>query len=84
MNLNLYLLERKDYVDWDQFKASIVCAQNTEDAKSIHPNGGEFSKEIKDDPSAWVTKTSDIIVTFIGKPTENQTRGVILSSFNAG
>lgn len=81
--LNLYLLTRKDKACYDEHIGAVVCATCEEDARSIHPNGMEFSKVDKQYDS-WVEKPSDIIVTFIGIPEVNQTRGVILSSFKAG
>lgn len=76
-------MKRKGETMYDEHRGTVVCALNEEDAKSIHPNGGEFSKELGVFNS-WVDKTSDINITFIGKADSNQIRGVILSDFKAG
>ena len=36
--MNIYLLKRTDDIGWDEYKSCIVCAENEEEARSIHPN----------------------------------------------
>lgn len=39
MSLNLYLVSRSDVADWDEYRAFVVAAANSTDAKLTHPSG---------------------------------------------
>jgi hypothetical protein len=80
--MRLYLLSQDEFNDYDTYDAIIVCAENIEDAKSISPSGGKFIEG--DRSSGWATKKENIKCEEIGIAFENQKRGIILASFNAG
>jgi hypothetical protein len=80
--MKLYLLEQSDTTELDKYDSCVVCAENEEDAKTIHPNGGIFI--INKTFSSWVVNTESIICKEIGKATKDLARGVICASFNAG
>ena len=97
--MELFLLQQDICTGYDTYDSVIVCAENEEEARKIHPsksvthvkngnwmvtcdNGWEY-EDVCDD---WVEfKDIDKIkVTHIGTAVENQKKGVILASFNAG
>lgn len=81
--MNLYLLTRKDELTYDEYDSCVVCAETEEDAKTIHPDGTVFKGDER--PwRTWVGNSSEIDCELIGIANENQERGVILASFNAG
>lgn len=83
--MKLYLLAQDDNNEYDTFDSCVVCAESEEDAKTISPNfgGGEpFVEDVK--YTAWAKKASSISCVEIGVANENQKRGVILASYNAG
>lgn len=72
--------------DWDVYIGAIVVANDAEDAKTIHPNGGPF---VEWDGTGrrnwgWVDKLSEIDVDEIGEANPNMERGVVLDSYCAG
>lgn len=81
--MKLYKLTQSESIGYDTYDSVIVCAENEDDAKSIHPSGGDFIEkgEIYD---VWATKKSNINCEEIGVANNNQMRGVVLASFNAG
>lgn len=80
--MKLYLLSQNDNNGYDTYDSIVVCAENEVDAKTILPCGDPFVKN--DIYSSWAKKASAITCKEIGDANENQTRGVILASFNAG
>lgn len=81
--LKLFRLSQSENINYDTYDSCIVCAENEEGAKSIDPNGGEF-KEPKIGKGDWALTKEGIKCEEIGIANENQERGVILASFNAG
>ena len=80
--MKLYLLTQNDNNGWDTYDSILVCAENEEDAKTIDPNGDPF---VENKPySSWAKFKSSITCKEIGTANEDQVRGVIIASFNAG
>lgn len=46
-NLNLYLVERTDYISYDKYDSFIVCCANEQEARETHPEDDSlvFNKE---------------------------------------
>jgi hypothetical protein len=87
MRLKLYLLTQNDNNGYDTYDSCIVCAKNEDEAKTISPEGGIFVETTGKRSSwhtAWAKRASSITCEEIGTANENQKKGVILSSFNAG
>lgn len=80
--MKLYLLSRKGNIDYDTYYSCVVCAENEDDAKTIHPSGDVFKEN--EPYCSWVKKTSSIVCEEIGEANVSQKRGVIIASFNAG
>ena len=81
--MKIYLLTQNDNNDYDTYDSCIVCAENETDAKTIHPDGRAY-KEPNSQWSDWALKETSIFCKEIGIANEEQVRGVILGSFNAG
>lgn len=80
--MKLYLLKQNDNNEYDTYDSCLVCAENEADAKMIAPNGEPFVENER--WNTWAKKASAITCEEIGEANENQTRGVIIASFNAG
>ena len=79
--MNLYLISWCEG-DYDSYDGAVVCAENEEDAKNIHPSGrpfvaGSWSYD-------WAKHRKDISVRLIGTAVLGARRGVELASYNAG
>jgi hypothetical protein len=82
--MKIYLLKQRQNTGWDTFDSCVVCAESTEDARMIHPYDREFVPNDDDEYAAWAFDLDAIEVTEIGTANEDQKRGVICASFNAG
>lgn len=87
----LYKIYRYDYVDFDQFKAAIVVANDEVQAARVHPEGGWVIDESnylnKDGQKIYTTTWSNRVhVTLIGKCLIQDAKpgDVILTEFKAG
>lgn len=84
--MKIYLLTQDDNTDYDTYDSLIVCAENEEDAKIITPSGKNYFEEREDHRNyySWALNFDSIKCEEIGEANENQERGVVLASFNAG
>jgi hypothetical protein len=73
--MKLYLLERGDRVDYDEYDSMVVAAENEHDALRTLPPRGLFG---------WTRELERIKITHIGNAVEDLPIGVVLASFNAG
>lgn len=78
--MNLYLLERKDEVGWDEYISMVVAAPDEESARVILPDGRD---RYTIDDWLWVPPWL-VNVTLIGIAKESTARGPIHKSFKAG
>lgn len=67
----LYLLERTDRIDYDDYDSIIVCASTADEAIKIRPEYG------------WGLEKY-ILLTKIGIAEDNVKTGIVLGSFNEG
>jgi len=79
--MKLYKLTQDDNNGYDTYDSCIVCAENEQDAVTISPDG---FRKIGERYTSWALNISSITCEEIGEANENQKRGIILSSFNAG
>jgi hypothetical protein len=87
MRLKLYLLTQNDNNGYDTYDSCVVCAKDEKEAKKISPEGGIFVEAEGKKRfwyTSWAKKASSITCEEIGTANENQKKGVILASFNAG
>lgn len=80
--MKLYLLTQERNTGYDTYDSCVVCAESEEDAKTIAPDGNAFKEDTK--YGEWATKITDISCKEIGEANDNQSRGVICASYNAG
>lgn len=81
--MNIYLLSQEINFDYNTYDSCIVCAENEDEARNIHPDENYgWESVIK----SWVQENEKdkITVELIGKANKNIKKGVILASFNAG
>lgn len=70
---NIYLLERTDKWDYDEYDSAVVAAYDEDSAKALFPKSYNYGK-----PIAEVLK-----VTLVGTTWEDEL-DLILGSYNAG
>lgn len=78
--MKIYLIERTDNIDYDEFDAMVIIADNPEEVLSI------AAERDNDEHSVIGTrfKEETTVITVIGTPNSKQKKGIILASFNAG
>ena len=80
--MKIYKIERLDDVGYDEFDSMVVSASSEDDAKSIHPQEGDYWNNSY---GTWIEKEDVdtlLSVEYIGETALN--KGVIISSFRAG
>jgi hypothetical protein len=82
--MNIYIIERTDACDYDEYDAAVVCAENEESARDTHPNGDPVNWAALPKYGSWVTSRDKVTVRLVGVAAPFSVAGVILSSFNAG
>ena len=96
--MKLFLISQNVNTAYDTYSDAVVCAENEEEAKKIHPNGdydykehsrpnpyareGEFEKA-DEDYGTW-SKKEYVQVKYIGEADITMKKGVICASFHAG
>lgn len=74
--MKLYLISQNKNTGYDVYDSAIVCAENEEEARTIHPD--QYKSE-----HTWTTP-DNVTVKMIGEAGEHIEKGVVLASFNAG
>jgi hypothetical protein len=86
--MRLFLISQAQNNNYDTFDSAIVCAEDSEEAKSIHPQtswGRNHSQYYwEQDRGSWASSPEFVKVEEIGQANINQKKGVILASYNAG
>lgn len=67
--MNIYLVERKNGADWDEFDSEVVCAESEKEALSL---------------GRLLAYNDELLIELIGDSKEGIEKGVILGSFKAG
>jgi len=86
--MKLYLLERTDNCNYDEYDSAVVCAHDAADASTMHP-GSYLEDPIRrlngNRYDSWVSKPEMVKVTCIGITADAPTKyGVVCASYNAG
>ena len=86
--MKLYLLKQYEHQGYGTYDSMIVAANSEDDARLIHPVGGDLQPIFGDEPLtsshfSWVTfeEIDRILVKYLGETDE--CRGVILASYNS-
>lgn len=78
--MNIYLIEQTVNSGYETYDSAVVCAENEDCAKLVHPSGD-------DSPNRWFSDwaaSDDVKVTLIGIASHSTKEGVVCASFNAG
>ena len=82
--MKIYLISQNVNKFYDTYDSFLVCAENEDEAKDIHPGGYKINWGDRGD-STWVNSKSDLICEEIGDAKEGIKKNeVIIASFNAG
>lgn len=73
--MKLYLVSQETNCGYDVYNSIVVCAENEEKAKRIHP----LDKR-NDISGSWVTNVKDLQVEYIGEAREGMEEGEICAS----
>ena len=87
--MKLYLISQSQNNDYDTFDSAVVCAENEEKAKLIHPyeywgEAIERDRWWKSKNRYWCDSPNYVKVEFLGFAKNGTEEGIILASFNAG
>ena len=75
--MKLYLISQECNPGYDTYDSAVVCAENEDSAKTIHPSGGTWYDD------TWCPQ-GKVEVLFLGDAIPESSSGVVLASFNAG
>lgn len=90
---NIYLVQRTDGFDYDDFDSFVCIAKDEEEARAMKPEHVREHQTIPLEPtlhnttdkySGWVSSFNHVKVTFLGKAKLSQKSGLLCASFNAG
>jgi len=85
--MNIYKVETIFNVSYDEYDSFVCIAVSEQEAREMHPDGPtKRNPEYKRALSTWVdfAQINSLKVTLIGVANDNQNKGIVLSSFNAG
>jgi len=82
--MKLYLLTQSENRGYDTYDSCVVCAESEEDAKTIHPSECRRDKPWEYKWDEWATSPDKVECQELGESNDEQERGLILASFNAG
>jgi len=80
--MKLYLISQTEWNNYETYDSAIVCAEDANDAATIHPDGDESWKD--GFRHTWCSSPDLVKVEYIGDAVTGLDRGIVLSSFNAG
>lgn len=78
--MKLFLISQTTSPEYDAYDSAIVCANDEDDAKTIHP----YEENPNWDGDSWCRSPSYVSAKYIGEASIDLRRGVILASFNGG
>ena len=82
--MKLFLINRTDEADYDEYDSAVVCAEDEADARSIHPCGGDITtSNISSWFSSWCSEEK-VVVGYLGEADTSIARGVVVASYNVG
>ena len=95
--MNIYLVERRDNVDWDEYYGFVIASESPEEARKTHPDTPRYTwsqtewltpKGLpdRDGRYSWigVGDIDALEVTQIGVAIDGTKSGIILTDFKAG
>jgi hypothetical protein len=84
--MNIYLVERTDSVNYDEYDSFVCYAENEQKAIETFPKNNKSFSDYDEFYNCWIeiSKIDTLKVTLVGAHNGIKTPSVILSSFNAG
>lgn len=80
--MNVYHVYREDDVDYDEWDGAIIIAESEEKAREIANNGMKFTRyELNKPPYQFDWSDKEKVKCEV---VNQETQGIVLSSFNAG
>lgn len=82
LRLQLFLVKRTDFVDYDQYYSFIAAVGSREEAKNLSPEGKRIDWE--NPPRNWAMSKLALDTEYLCEAGLNVKPGVILASFRSG
>ena len=84
--MNLYLISQKANDDFNTFDSAVVCCENAEIARDLHPADSivDWGSEFVRGSASWASNREDVTVQLLGVADPSIREGVVCASFNAG
>jgi len=84
--MKIYLITQNEQNGYDTYDSAVVCAENEEEARGIHP--GPWVENGEPWPQyyyrTWASNPDVVVVKYLGEAIEGMEKGVVVASFNAG
>jgi hypothetical protein len=81
--MKLWLISQDKNKDCDTFDRAVVAAETYDDARRMHPSGGNINENSRRS-CAWVSNPNDVKCQYIGEAAEGTVKSIICASFHAG
>jgi len=96
--MNIYLVERKERIDYDEYDSFVCYAPDPDTARTMHPRQKTFPSNMKFNPiekhwlldgepdfyNGWTNNLDTLTITFLDTGVSGAEQSVINTSFNAG
>lgn len=82
--MNIYYLHQNTWNDYDTYDSAVVIAETEEQAKRMHPHGGDISQEEANRYKDWPSDPEEITCKFLGVAEGISESYVVCASYNAG
>jgi hypothetical protein len=82
--MKLFLISQDENNYYETYDAAVVCAEDEDQARLIHPCGDPNEEYKFGEYSRWCSSADKVNVKFIGDAAPGIPAGVVLASFNAG
>ena len=79
----IYLISQTANTGYDTYDSAVVCAENADEARKIHPSK-YYSLDNTEDWSLDWSLPQYVKVKLLGTAEKTMERGIVCASFNAG
>ena len=80
----LYVISQNVNDVYDTYDSAVVCAENEDEARKIHPDECYNDWDGKCEPFFDWCAAEDVRVEIIGTAANNLPKGIVVASYNAG
>jgi hypothetical protein len=81
--MNIYKVERRDSVSYDEYAGFVVVAASESEARTTNPEVDPKYSD-RDRLRFWPVDPADLVVTELGQANPGVTPGLVMASFKAG